>query len=170
MFNSLLYLLRYLTFLGNIFPQFLICCVLLYLDFSAGYKVGSIWFWGYALNLLIKNTVRKPRPPKSEWRVPHVNGHSFPSGHSLMSFVLYWSIVKYFLVPMPYAALLYALPFVLGISRLYLRVHFIEDVLCGWLIAFAYLYFFEASVLAFNGQFYEIFYKICHISLFNQAN
>ncbi len=156
------FFLRYLTYLGNIPPQFLICCLLLYLDFSAGYKVGSLWFWGYALNLLIKNTVRKERPPKSEWRVPHVNGWSFPSGHSLVSFVLYWSIAKYFLIPMPYAAMLYALPFVLGLSRLYLRVHFIEDVLGGWLIAYAYLYFFESSVLKFNGQFYEIFYKVCH--------
>lgn len=157
------FIIRYTTFLGNLFPQFLICCLLLYIDFKTGYKVGSIWFYGYALNLVIKNSIRKTRPPKSQWKVPHVNGWSFPSGHSLMSLVLYWSIAKYFAVAMPWAALFYALPFLLGLSRLYLRVHFIEDVLAGWLIAYCYLYFVSDWVIKFNSQFYEIFYKICHI-------
>ncbi len=155
-------LFRYFTFAGNIFPQFLICCLLLYLDFQAGYAVGSLWFWGYALNLVIKNSVRRERPPKANWRVPHVNGWSFPSGHSLVSLVLYWSIAKHFAVPMPWAMLLYAMPIALGLSRLYLRVHFISDVLSGWFIAIAYLYFFESSVLVFSSQFYELFYKVCH--------
>lgn len=156
------FFIRYMTFLGNLFPQFLICALLLFIDFRQGYLVGSIWFWGYALNVLIKNTIRKERPPKAQWKVPHVNGHSFPSGHSLMSIVLYWSIVKYFHLLPPYSYVLYALPFALGLSRLYLRVHFIEDVLGGWLIGFLYLRFFETSVLNFQEQFYQSFYKVCH--------
>ncbi len=153
-------IVRYFTFLGNIFPQFLICCLLLYIDFDSGYKVGSLWFWGYALNLLVKNTVRKPRPPREYWKVPHVNGWSFPSGHSLVSLVLYWSIAKYFLVPMPYAALFYAMPFLLGLSRLYLRVHFVVDVLAGWTIAYFYLFLAEKLVLDFNSLFEPVFKTI----------
>ncbi|MDD9898965.1 MAG: phosphatase PAP2 family protein [Candidatus Melainabacteria bacterium] len=157
------FIIRYTTFAGNLFPQFLICCLLLYIDFETGYKVGSIWFYGYALNLVIKNSIRKARPPKANWKVPHVNGFSFPSGHSLMSIVLYWSIAKYFAIAMPFAVLFYALPFWLGASRLYLRVHFPEDVLAGWLIAYCYLHFASEKVIEFNSQFYEIFYKICHL-------
>lgn len=156
-------ILRTLTYAGNIFPQFCICCLLLFIDFERGYQVGSLWFWGYALNLLFKNTIRKARPPVAKWKVKHVKGWSFPSGHSLVSLVLYWSIAKHFAVASPYAELLYAMPFVLGLSRLYLRVHFVEDVVAGWLIAFTYLYFCEEMVLRFNSQFYEIFYKICHV-------
>ena len=117
----------------------------------------------YAVNLAFKNTIRKPRPPVAQWKVKHVTGWSFPSGHSLVSLVLYWSIAKHFAVVSPYAELLYALPIILGLSRLYLRVHFVEDVVVGWLIAFSYLYFCEDLVIQFNAQFYEIFYRIFHI-------
>lgn len=148
---------RYFTFLGNIFPQFIICCYLLFLDFEIGYKVGSLWFWGYALNLLVKNTIRKPRPLRAYWKVPHVNGWSFPSGHSLVSLVLYWSIAKYFQVPMPFACVFYMMPFLLGLSRLYLRVHFPVDVLGGWTIAYFYLFFAERFVIDFNSKFISVF-------------
>lgn len=156
-------IVRYFTFLGNIFPQFLICCLLLAIDFKQGYLVGSLWFWGYALNLLLKNTIRKKRPSVENWGVPNVRGHSFPSGHSLVSLVLYWSIAKHFAIVMPYALVLYAIPILLGMSRLKLKVHHPEDVIGGWIIAYMYLIWFEFPVLKFQMQFYEIFYKICHI-------
>jgi len=160
--NILGLFIRYGTWAGNMPPQFVICAVLLFIDFPTGYKVGSVWFYGYLINLLIKNTYRKERPPKSGWRVAHVNGFSFPSGHSLTSLLLYWSIAKYFAVPFPWAGVLYALPFFLGLSRLYLRVHFPVDVMGGWTIAILYIFFFGEKVLAWNMQFYDIFYKICH--------
>jgi len=155
--------IRYGTWAGNLPPQFLICVVLLFIDFPTGYKVGSVWFYGYLINLIIKNLVRKERPPKSEWKLAHVNGFSFPSGHSLTSLVLYWTIVKYFSISFPIAGIFYALPFLLGLSRLYLRVHYPVDVIGGWSIALVYIFFFSEKVLAWNMQFYELFYKICHL-------
>lgn len=139
--------------------------MLLVIDFENGYKVGSVWFYGYAINFIVKNTYRKQRPPKEFWKLEHVNGFSFPSGHSLTSLVLYWSIVKYFAIAFPWAALLYALPFALGLSRLYLRVHYVIDVVGGWSIALIYILFFSDRVLEWNMQFYELFYRICHILL-----
>jgi len=156
-------LIRYFTFCGNIFPQFLVCCFLLFVDFKQGYQVGSLWFWGYALNLLLKNTIKKKRPDVNNWGVPNVRGHSFPSGHSLVSTVLYWSIAKFFGVPMPYALVLYAMPILLGLSRLKLKVHHTEDVIGGWVIAYMYLMWFEIPVLNFQAQFYDAFYNLCHI-------
>ncbi len=134
-----MYFLRYFTFLGNLFPQFLICLSLFFINVQQASEVFILWFFGYAVNFIIKNTIRKERPPKALWRVAHVNGHSYPSGHSLTSFVLYFSIAKYFLIPYPWVLLLYAMPFILGLSRLYLRVHHVEDVIGGWIIAYAYL-------------------------------
>jgi membrane-associated phospholipid phosphatase len=157
--------IRYGTWAGNLPPQLLICVVLLIIDFENGYKVGSVWFYGYAINFVIKNLVRRKRPAKETWKLEQVNGHSFPSGHSLTSMVLYWSIVKYFLIPLPWAGILYALPFALGLSRLYLRVHYISDVVAGWSIALVYILFFSDRVLEWNMQFYELFYRICHILL-----
>lgn len=154
--------IRYGTWAGNLPPQFLICVVLLFIDFQAGYKVGSIWFYGYLINFIIKNTVKKERPPKESWKLSHVNGYSFPSGHSLMSTVLYWSIAKYFPLPVPVAIVFYILPFLLGLSRLYLGVHFKIDVIGGWTIALLYLFFLSEKVVTWNLQFYELFYQICH--------
>jgi undecaprenyl-diphosphatase len=158
-------LIRYFTYCGNIFPQFLICCFLLYLNFKQGYQVGSLWFWGYALNLLLKNTIKKKRPPVDNWGVPNVRGHSFPSGHSLVSMVLYWSIAKFFMVPWPWVLIFYAMPVLLGLSRLKLKVHHPEDVIGGWIIAYMYLMWFETLVLKFQMNFYEVFYKILHLQL-----
>ena len=161
--NLLRLFIRYGTWAGNLPPQFLICAILLFIDFPIGYKVGSIWFYGYLINLIIKNTYRKQRPPKEEWKIAHVNGFSFPSGHSFTSLVLYLSIVKYFSISYPWAGVLFGLPFLLGLSRLYLRVHFVIDVVGGWTIALIYIFFFSEKVLAWNMQFYELFYRICHI-------
>jgi undecaprenyl-diphosphatase len=110
------------------------------IDFEKGYLVTGLWAWAYFLNIIIKNTVRKPRPDPSQHKIK-VTGFSFASGHSLTSFVLYTSIVKIFAVPFPWAWILLALPFLLGLSRLYLKVHYPEDVIGGWFIAYAYLMF-----------------------------
>lgn len=151
--------MRYFTLFGNLFPQFLVCCLLLFLNFEKGFIVGTLWFFAYVLNFTIKNTIRRQRPPKENWRIlTHVNGLSFPSGHSLTSLVLYWSIAKYFAIPLPWSIAFYAMPFLLGLSRLYFRVHYISDVVAAWFIAFLYLYFLEDIIveLAFTTVLYKI--------------
>lgn len=154
--------IRYLTFFGNLFPQFLICVLLLFIDFEAGYKVGSIWFWGYAINFCIKNTVKRKRPDESLWRIIKVNGYSFPSGHSVMSLILYPSIVFHFGITSPWSYAFYAMPLALGLTRLYLRVHYVSDVLAGWIIGILYLYFLSPWVVKLNAIFYPIFYQLTH--------
>jgi undecaprenyl-diphosphatase len=151
-------LIQKFTWFGNLFPQFLICCLLLAINFKQGFIVGALWFWGYAINLLIKNTVRRQRPPKEHWRLNHVNGLSFPSGHSLTSFVLYWSIAKYFAVPFPWSLVFYAMPFFLGLTRLYFRVHYLSDVLAGWLIAYLYLTFAGDFIIDQATKLYNLFF------------
>lgn len=126
--------------MGNVFPQFLICLSLLLIDFEKGYLITGLWAWSYFLNIIIKNTIKKSRPNPSLHKIK-VTGYSFASGHSLTSFVLYSSIVKIFEISFPLAWIFLALPFFLGLSRLYLKVHYIEDVFGGWFIAYSYLIF-----------------------------
>ncbi len=132
-------IIRYFTFLGNFLPQFILALLLLIIDFDKGFQVGAIWGWGYILNFVIKKIVKKQRPDEAQWKVKHVTGTSFPSGHSLTSLVMYWSIAKYFEIAFPWAAILYLIPIGLGFSRLFLRVHHPEDVYMGWIIAYIYL-------------------------------
>jgi undecaprenyl-diphosphatase len=136
---------RYMTFLGNAFPQGCICLLLCFIDLHQGIQVSALWGGAYCINFIVKNTVRKPRPNPNLHRVK-VKGWSFASGHALTSFVLYTSIAKYFLVPEPWSWFLYAMPVALGLSRLYLRVHYPEDVFGGWIIAYMYLNFLETFV------------------------
>jgi membrane-associated phospholipid phosphatase len=159
-------LIRYFTFCGNFLPQFILSLVLLVIDFEKGFQVGAIWGWGYILNFIIKKTFKKERPPKSEWKVDYVTGTSFPSGHSLTSLVMYWSIVKYFMIPMPWAIILFLIPIGLGLSRLYLGVHFKEDVIAGWIIAFTYLQTLSSEAIVVTKYVFLLFLRPLGINPF----
>ena len=93
---------------------------------------------GYLLGLFLKNVVSRPRPDI----VPHysyVDSPSFPSGHSMMSAIVYLTLglmlsdlashrrVKVFLVV---AALV--ISGTVGCSRIFMGVHYPTDVIAGW--------------------------------------
>ncbi len=131
--------------------------ILCAINLEKGFYVTGLWIGAYAMNLVIKHTVRKARPDEALRRIK-VKGYSFASGHSVTSLALYFSIAKYFqieLSTMPQLYLLvFAMPFLLGLSRLYLRVHFLEDVVGGWVIAYMYLAFFGDWLTSLMAQLY----------------
>lgn len=95
-------------------------------------------------NLLLKNILQRPRP--IEYRLINVTGYSFPSGHSMVSMAFYGFLVyliyryvknnklKWFLI-----VSLMLLIVLIGISRIYLGVHYTSDVLAGFLFSISYL-------------------------------
>ena len=96
------------------------------------------------LNQLIKRILQRPRP--TEYRLIEETGFSFPSGHSMVSMAFYgyliYLIYKY--VKNKYLkwisiVLLSILICSIGISRIYLGVHYTSDVLGGFLISLSYL-------------------------------
>jgi undecaprenyl-diphosphatase len=117
--------------------------------FVAGYllmvrKYHAMWlvliatFSGLAVSTVLKHLFNRPRPEL----VPHLSyvyTSSFPSGHSMMSAVTYLTLgtllarltpgwaVKIYLVA---AALV--ITFLVGVSRVYMGVHYPTDVLAGW--------------------------------------
>ena len=165
MADKIFYFIRYFTFLGNFLPQFTLSILLLFIDFPTGFKVGATWGWGVIINFTIKNLVKKKRPNIGNWKIAHVNGHSFPSGHSLTSLVIYWSLAEQFQLGLALTIFLYLIPFALGLSRLYLKVHDPIDVYAGWAIAFIYLRTLSNEAIAITRPVFMFFFKLLGIEL-----
>lgn len=96
------------------------------------------------LNQLIKRILQRPRP--TEYRIIEETGYSFPSGHSMVSMAFYgyfiyliYKYVKNKYVKWISIILLSLLICLIGISRIYLGVHYTSDVLGGFLISISYL-------------------------------
>lgn len=103
------------------------------------------------LNTLIKHIFLRPRPVGL--KLIKQGGYSFPSGHSMMA-VAFFGILIYLVcrskwkksIKILLSSLLTVLILLIGISRIYLGVHFASDVLAGFAIALSYLIIFTSVV------------------------
>ena len=106
------------------------------------------------LNQLLKAILQRPRP--TEYRIVEETGYSFPSGHSMVSMAFYgyliyliYKYVKNNYIKWISIVLLSILVCSIGISRIYLGVHYTSDVLGGFLISMSYLVIYISAVNKF---------------------
>ena len=91
------------------------------------------------MNRIIKALVKRPRPPQIYHLVKETN-YSFPSGHSMSAMIGYGLLVlevqksslKYKKV---IEIFLMMMIFLIGLSRIYLGVHYFSDVIGGFLLS-----------------------------------
>lgn len=111
-------------------------------------KIGLSIFTNLAvitiLNQILKRILQRPRP--TEYRIVEETGYSFPSGHSMVSMAFYgyliyliYKYVKNEYLKWTLITLLSFLIVSIGISRIYLGVHYTSDVIGGFLISISYL-------------------------------
>lgn len=99
------------------------------------------------ITLLMKNIFVRIRP--NHLMIIFEEGYSFPSGHSSSSMAFY-GLIAYFIYKsnlvknkkILFISLLLILIFLIGISRIYLGVHYPSDVLAGFMVGIIYLIIF----------------------------
>jgi membrane-associated phospholipid phosphatase len=108
---------------------------------------------GHVVNNLLKLAFDRPRPEVVEW-IDSVRTTSFPSGHA-MGAIIAWGSIAYIAAQLGAGAALrrtvwtvaVLLIAAIGISRVYLGVHYPTDVLGGYIAGIAWLVFVAAALL-----------------------
>jgi len=107
-------------------------------------KVGAIGVSSLILMFSLKALFNRPRPDTPLlYQVP---GLSFPSGHAFMSFTFFGLLIYIVFKEIGNRPLRYLLAFILlvtiamiGLSRIYLRVHYATDVAAGFSLGMIWL-------------------------------
>ena len=144
--NLLTNFMKVITLFGSVYV-IVPCCIILL--FALKNKKNKILMTSNLviitlLNQLLKRVFRRLRPING---IISEFGYSFPSGHSMVSmafygfliYLLYKSNFKYKNI---FICLLIVLILLIGISRIYLGVHYPTDVFGGFLLSISYLLLF----------------------------
>lgn len=104
---------------------------------QAAKSLGFLLAFGTLLNIILKNIFQHPRPPESLHLVPVSDPFGFPSGDVQMATIFWLTLALAF---RHHKKLTFIAPFIIGsimISRIYLGVHCLLDVIGGLLIGLA---------------------------------
>jgi undecaprenyl-diphosphatase len=147
--------MRAVTFLGSVtFLTGAGICAALAFAFARWKRSALVLFvtmvGATLLNFVLKMSFGRERP-EPFFNTPLPESYSFPSGHALLSFCFYGIMVFVLAARLKsrgWRALLWTVGILLvgsiGLSRIYLGVHYPSDVLAGYTAAFVWL-----SVVAF---------------------
>lgn len=136
-------------------PVILMVMLLLIVAFAPGRRPGACCALNLALvvvlNQVLKFIVQRPRP--EGFRLTAETGFSFPSGHSMVAMaffgLLIWMVWRYErdrAVRIGCSVALAVLIVAVGVSRIYLGVHYASDVVAGFCASLAWLAFYTRVV------------------------
>lgn len=143
-------IMQFFSFLGSHYflipANFIIVAFFLFIKKQTWFsiKVPVISLSSLILMFALKQFFHRERPTVPLLQA--AKGLSFPSGHAMMSFAFYglfiyltWEGVENRILKMAITLLFILLIFFIGLSRIYLRVHFASDVLAGFCVGLIWL-------------------------------
>lgn len=157
--------MMFLTIMGGVLFLFVFSLIVIIYLFTKRKKDAliflSILYSGILINLILKLNFQRPRPLDS---MIYEATFSFPSGHAMNSFVFYVAL-SYFILretkSIKITILASIISFVLilgiGVSRIYLGVHYPSDVIAGYIAGFLW---FISAILFEKSIIFERLYKL----------
>ena len=148
--STMMLIMKFITTLGStlVIVTSILCIAVLvknkkyFLIFTFANLIGVI------LNNILKIIIRRPRPTETLVLTAE-SSYSFPSAHSMMSMIFYGLLIYYVTkfvkkkwLKNALVGILSAIILFVGISRIYLGVHYATDVLAGYIVGIIYLVFF----------------------------
>lgn len=108
-------------------------------------------------NYVLKQIVRRIRP--EHLMIIKETGFSFPSGHAMMTFAFFFLLAHFIWIMLKNKPLKISLVVVcafliemVSFSRIYLGVHYLSDIIAGWLITFVLV---GVSLMLYNSKIFR---------------
>ncbi|HAX71993.1 MAG TPA: PAP2 family protein [Firmicutes bacterium] len=133
----------FITYTGNTLPLLFFTLFISILLFQHRFKIESYFLIFHFITLALSNYLLKLHYQRER---PLFNplieqgGYSFPSGHAMINlgmgiFISYliFKVLQYFKPAMFMTLVIMLYVLLIGISRVYVSVHFLSDVIGGWL-------------------------------------
>ncbi len=153
--------MKWTTKLGN--PFFIILSVtiltIFFITIGKNKKIACLipanLTLSFLINCLFKLFFRRERP--MGYRIIEMTGYSFPSGHAMVSMAFYglliyliYHLVKNKSLKVTLITINILIITLIGISRVYLGVHYLSDVITGYAISILYLMFLTKNLKKYN--------------------
>lgn len=144
--------MKSMTFIGNSIGYFLIVPILTIFfiirkNWRLSLQIAIVLLLSSGLNNVLKNFFARERPPEID-RLVFADFYSFPSGHAMSAitfygFIIYLSFILIKKTWLKYSiiCLCVAMIILIGVSRVYLGVHYPSDILAGYFAGLGWLMF-----------------------------
>ncbi|MFX1411648.1 MAG: phosphatase PAP2 family protein [Promethearchaeota archaeon] len=129
--------------------------------------IGLVYVTSNFVNYYGKAIIGNERPPESNWLLISPSYFSTPSGHA-MSSTVFWGITSMKFKKVAMWVIYIILIILIGLSRVYLGVHWIGDIFTGWLFGVIILFsvwIFQEPISSFVSK-YNIFYVYLGLAIF----